>query len=217
MKLLPVILIVLAVSLAARSQDDLHTRRGQEVRAIVEGFGPKATKVTLLTRELIVFRGKVIKVRERSLDLKFSGRVITIAYDNVLELEGSGKFVSFVPDRAERNHGTWEDVRRIYPGTKILVVYADGKSGKGFSNSATKTHLIMVDNNGRKRVDVPSPNILAVYGLIGGYGGVKAGASKGAEGIANSRHALLGGVFAGIGALAGLVKSDGRPILVYSK
>jgi hypothetical protein len=67
-------------------------------------------------------------------------------------------------------------------------------------------------------VDVPRDRVVAVYGLVGGYGGVKKGASKGSEGLhTGSRDKLPGLVFAGVGALVGLVKSDGRPILIYSK
>ena len=76
----------------------------------------------------------------------------------------------------------------------------------------------MVDKNGRERVDVPRDQIAAVYGLMGGYGGVKAGASKGSEGIATgSRDKLPNLVATGVGALLGLAKTDGRPILMYSK
>ena len=208
-------LIVLAVPHVARPQDGRRAREAEEVRTIVRGFGSK-TKAGVLTRGLVASRGKILSSRAGSFDLKFSGRVITIAYDNVLELGGGGKFVSFVPHRAARNHGSWMDAGQIYPGTKILVFYTDGTSVKGFANSVSETHLIMVDRNGRERVDVPRESIRAVYGLIGGYGGVKAGASKGAEGMTNDRDVLLDGVFAGVGALVGLVKSDGRPILVYS-
>ena len=214
--LLTLVLFVLPV--AALSQDDIRRQQIERVRALVRSFGPGPTKVAILTRTMIATRGKIVRSRETSFDLKHNDGVTTIFYDNVLELGSEKGSISLVPDRASRNHGSWSDVGRIYPGTKILVVYNDGSTAKGFSHSITETVLIMVDKNGRERVDVPRDRIQAFYGLIGGYGGVKAGASKGAEGIhTGSRDKLPNLVATGVGALIGLAKSDGRPILIYSR
>ena len=210
-------LILFVTPFAAWSQDDVRQQQAERLRALVQSFGPKPTKVTVLTKAMIVTRGKIVRSRETSFDLKHNGGVTTIFYSGVLELGSKKGSVSFVPDRAARNHGDWKDIGLIYAGTKILVVYADGNSMRGFANSVSETSLIMVDEKGRTRVDVPREKILGVYGFVGGYGGVKAGASKGAEGMTNDRDVLLDGVFAGIGALVGMAKSDGRPILVYSR
>lgn len=210
-------LVLFLMPVTASSQDDVHRQQGEQVHSLVRSFGPRPTKVAILTKTMIVIRGKIVRSRGPSFDLKHNDAVTTIFYDNVLEL-GSGKgSVSFVVDRATRNHGRWEDVGRIYPGTKILIAYSDGKTGRGFSHSVSETHLIMFDKNGRERVDVPLEKVRTVYALIGGYGGVKAGASKGAEGMTNDRDVLLDGIFVGVGALVGMAKSDGRPILIYSR
>jgi hypothetical protein len=59
---------------------------------------------------------------------------------------------------------------------------------------------------------------VSTYALLGGYGGVKKGASKGAETLhIGGRDKIPGLVATGVGALLGLIKSDGRPILIYSK
>ena len=103
-------------------------------------------------------------------------------------------------------------------GAAAWTTLFDGKSLKGFSNSATESALVIVDANGRERIDIPRDRVVAFYGLLGGYGGVKKGASKGAEALhTGSRDKLPGLVFAGVGALVGLAKSDGRPVLIYSK
>jgi hypothetical protein len=210
------ILVLFATPFAVWSQDDAR-QQVEKLRTLVQSFGPRPTKVAILGRTLIVTRGKIVRSREASFDLKHNGGVTTIFYENVLELGSAKGSISFVPDRATRNHGSWIDIGRIYPGTKVLLIYGDGTSARGFSHSITETHLVMFDKNGRERVDVHRDKIAAFYGLVGGYGGVKAGASKGAEGMTNDRDVLLDGVFAGIGALVGLAKSDGRPILIYSK
>jgi hypothetical protein len=200
------------------AQDDIRAKQAAQVRNVVQGLGQKQTRASVLTRSLVFKKGKVVQTRDESFDLRVrKGVVPTISYADVLELDAGGKFVSFIPERTARNHGRWEDVGVIYPGTRILVIYPDGKSTKGFSNSVTKANLVMVDENGRQRVEIDRDNVLAVYGLVGGYGGVKKGAAKGVEAMNSSRDKLLGGVFVGIGALLGLAKSDGTPILIYSK
>ena len=184
---------------------------------MIEAFGPKPTKVTLLSRRLIVAKGKIIRSRPGTFDMKVNGRVTTVPYAAVLEMQGGGQSISFVPASDARNYGYWHDVGSIYPASRILVLTTDGKLVKGFSNSITETLLVMIDEKGRERVEIPRDKILAVYGLMGGYGGVKAGASKGAEGMHTGSQPLLSGLFAGVGALVGLAKSDGRPVLVYSR
>jgi hypothetical protein len=216
-KVLLTILIFL-LPLAVSSQNDIRSEHADEVRRMVESFSEKPTRVTLLSRSMIVAKGKIIRSRSGSFDLRINGRVTTVPYAAVLEMHGGGRTISFVPDNETRSYGEWEDLGHIYAATRILVLTSDATHVKGFSNSITDARLIMIDQKGRERVEVPREKIIAVYGLIGGYGGVKAGASKGAEGLhTGSRDKLLGGVFAGVGALIGLVKSDGRPILVYSK
>ncbi|MEP7148084.1 MAG: hypothetical protein ABI857_04310 [Acidobacteriota bacterium] len=213
------IMIALALSpLEVMCQVDERSRQAEKVRNVVEGYGQKPTKVTLLARRIIVAKGKIIRFRDGSFDLKIRRRVVTtVPYDSVLEMSGGGTSLSFVPASSARNYGSWEDVGGVYPNSKILIVRKDGKSVKGFSNSITEDRLIMIDEKGRERVEVPREEILAFYGLVGGYGGVKAGASKGAEGMTTGRDHLLDGIFAGLGALVGLAKSEGRPVLIYSK
>lgn len=209
--------LLAALPLQAWAQNDHVADQAARVRTVVRAFGQEKTNVTLLTRSLIVVKGKIVRSREDSFDIK-TGKVLnTFPYTYLLEMEGGGAYISFVPERAVRGHGAWGDVGRVYPGTKILVVLADGRSVKGFSNSISETDLIMIDEKGRKRSDIPRDQIASVYGLIGGYGGVKKGASTGAKAMNSGRDKLPGMVFAGVGALVGLAKSDGRPILIYSK
>jgi hypothetical protein len=206
------------VAFQADAQDDLRSQQAQAVRAIVESLEPKRAKVTLLSRRLIGVKGKIVRSRADSFDLKVRGRVTTVPYLAVLEMLGGGRSISFVPADDSPNHGAWADIGNIYPATRIVVLLSNGKSVKGFSNSITETKLVMVDEKGRERVELPREQIACVYGLIGGYGGVKSGASKGVEQTtASGRDKLPGLVYTGISALTGLAKSDGRPILVYSK
>jgi len=175
-------------------------------------------KAKVLTRRLVTHSGKIVSVYPDSFNLKVKKKIYsTISYNDVLELSVDDQHVSIVPEETTKSHGAWEDIGRVFPGTRIAIVLDDGKTIKGFANSSTASSLVIVDDDGRERIDIPRNRVVAFYGLIGGYGGVKKGASKGVEGSTNRSDQLLTGVFAGVGALAGLVKSDGRPILIYSK
>ena len=216
MKKLLLITLILILAPELFSQEDRAGQAGK-VKSLVADFGKTRPKLTVLTRDLIVVRGKISGVGSDYFGIKLprGGRVIP--YSAVLEMSGGGQGISFVPNPGTGGYGSWSDAGSIFAGTRILVAFADGTSARGFSNSATATHLIMIDENGRQRVDVPREKIVAVYGLIGGYGGVKKGASEGAEAMHAGRDKLLGGILTGVGALVGLAKSDGRPILIYSK
>lgn len=186
------------------------------VRTIVKNLAP-GTRVTFLTRPLIVTSGKVLNSRPDSFDLRSGKRILLVKYINVLEIKGGGWAYSSIPADHAKPFGLWDDIDLIYPGTKILVLLENGRAHIGFANSATAEHLVMLEREKKERFDIRREDIKAVYGLIGGYGGVKAGGSKGAEAMHAGRDKLLGGVMAGVGALMGLAKSEGRPVLVFSK
>ena len=77
----------------------------------------------------------------------------------------------------------------------------------------------MIDNKTNSRLDVPRDNVAAYFGLIGGRTDARAGAAKGSEGLLQpGGDPILGGIGAALGAIIGaLTKSDGRPILIYSR
>lgn len=205
-----------ALSVPAFSQTGMSAQ-ADAVRSLTGELSKRSSKASVLTRALVFRSGKVIKSTSEWFDLKSGKHTVTIKHDDVLEMSGGGKSLSFVPDAPQQHHGTWEDVGHIYPNTKIVIILTDGKAVKAFANSATPTRLVVIERERYERWEVERDRVEAVYGLIGGYGGVKANASKGAEAMNASRDKLLGGILTGAAALAGLVKSDGRPILVYSK
>jgi hypothetical protein len=183
----------------------------------IQKLATRSAKATILTRRLVVYSGKIVAADEESFFLKVHNRSSPLKYADVLEFSGGGEEMSLAPELTTKPHGVWDDVNRIFPGTKILIVTVDGKNIQGLANSATAETLIFIERDHHERMDLARNRVAAVYGLVGGYGGVKKGASKGAEGMKSGRNQILDGVFAGVGALAGLAKSEGRPILVYSR
>jgi hypothetical protein len=191
----------------------------QSVRTFIRECAPARKKVNVLFRSLVESDGRLVKFDADSFYLKKGRKYFRSFYQDVLEIHGCGKAVSFVPDPSARPHGSWSDVNRVYAGTKILVILTDGRSVEGFSNSATNSHLIIIDRKTDSRLDLPKERVAAFFGLVGGRRGAKAGASKGSEGLLQpGGDPILGGAGAAIGAIIGaLTKSDGRPLLIYSK
>ncbi len=189
----------------------------ESVRSVIRELVTRSGKVRLLTRKLVAYSGKVIAADEHSFDLKIRKNTSTMKYEDVLELSAGDRHLSFVPEVTEPGHGLWDDVNRVFPGTKIIIVTDDGGVIKGLSNSTTPEIVIFIERERHERMDIARDRVVAVYGLVGGYGGVKKGASKGAEAMHTGRDKLLGGMLTGVRALIGLAKSDGRPILIYSK
>lgn len=210
------ILSILVLPLSTFGQDD-RAQSADKVRSLAIKLAARSGKATVLTRRLVVYSGKIVAADEESFFLKVKKRTSPLKYADVLEFSGGGEQLSLVPELTKKSHGAWDDVNKVFPGTKIVVVMDDDKVIKGLSNSATSEIVIFIERGRHERMDVARNRVVAFYGLVGGYGGVKKGASKGSEGMTTGRDQLLDGVFAGVGALIGLVKSDGRPILIYSK
>lgn len=189
------------------------------VRDLVSECAPARPKVSVLFRSLVASEGRLVKFDADSFYLKKNRRYYRSFYRDVLEFRSGSKFVSNIPAPSARGHGSWSDINQVYGGTRILVILTDGKTVEGFSNSATDSHLIIIERKTHTRLDLPRDRVAAFFGLVGGRGGAKAGAAKGSDGLLEpGGDLLLGGAGAGIGAIVGaLAKSDGRPILIYSR
>ena len=191
----------------------------KQVKTLIRDGVSGHKKATILFRSLVASEGRLEKFDSDSFYVKRGRKYFRSFYKDVLEISTSGKTVSLVPDPITRPYGSWSGIGQVFAGTKILVVLNDGRSVKGFSNSATDTHLVMIDNKTDARLDLPKERVAAFIALLGGFRGAKQGAAKGSEGLLQpGGDAILGGAGAGIGALLGaLMKSDGRPILIYSR
>ena len=201
---------------AVLSQDRLD-KEIKNVKAVVGECAQERRKTTVLLRSLAYAKGQLFHFDDDLFYLTTGKLDRRLSYKDVLEIKCGDSSGSNIPDPTEKPYGKWEDIGRVFAGTRIVVLLDDGKAVKGFANSSTTSGLVIVDDDGRERVDIPRTRVVSFYGLLGGYGGVKKGASKGAEGMATGSDPILSGAFAGVGALLGLIKSDGHPILIYSK
>ena len=189
------------------------------VKNLVDQCGPAKGKADILTRSLVKAKGKIAKFDADSLYFKRERKYFRILHRDILEIECQGKSVSNAADPLTRPYGDWRDINEVYAATKIAVVLTDGTTVKGRSNSATDTHVIIFDPQTNTRRDIPKDQVAALFGLIGGNPGARTGAAKASEGMLYAGgDAVLGLAAAGIGAIVGaLMKSDGRPVLVYSR
>jgi hypothetical protein len=214
-----VLLALFAVGVQIGLSQSSRDRETQAVKTFIAENASRRPKVNVLFRSLVSSEGKLAKLDEDSFYLKKGRKYFRSFYRDVLEMRAGKKFVSNVHAPSTPSNGSWNDINQIYPATRVLVVLTDGRIVKGFSNSATDSHLIMIDNKTDIRLDVPKEKVAALFGLIGASGGIKSGAAKGSEGLLQpGGDPIVGGVGAVIGAIIGaLTKSDGRPILVYSR
>ena len=103
-----------------------------------------------------------------------------------------------------------------FGGTKVLVMLADGRHIRGFSNSITDTHLVMLDSEAKRRLDIPRDQISAFVGFTLSRGGAKKGALRAANEL--HRAPILGALGMGIGAIVGaLTKVERGAVLIYSR
>lgn len=189
------------------------------VKNLVYECGPSMPKATLLTRSLVKAEGKLAKFDADSLYIRRDRKYFRTLYRDVLEIECRDKSVSNVPDPLTRPFGEWKEINQVYAATKIAVVLTDGTIVKGRSNTATDSHLVIFDPQTNTRRDIPREQVAVLFALIGGNAGARSGAAKASESMLNvGGDAIMTVAAAGIGAIVGaLMKSDGRPILVYSR
>jgi hypothetical protein len=214
-----ILLLLFAICVQVDLSQDLRERETLAVKKFIGENAATRPKVSVLFRSLVSSEGKLTKFDEDSFYLKKGRKYFRSFYRDVLEIRSGDKFLSNTHDPSTPSHGAWSDINQIYPATRILVVLTDGRIIKGFSNSATASQLIMIDNKTDIRLDVPKDQVAALFGLIGGNGGIRSGAAKGSEGLLQpGGDPIVGGIGAVIGAIIGaLTKSDGRPVLVYSR
>lgn len=217
-RFIAVVFLLSCVPQIALSQDRLDTEI-RNVKAVVSECAQERRKSTVLLRSLAYAKGRLFHFDDDSLYLTTGKLDRRLLYKDVLEIRCGDPSVSNIPDPSAKPYGKWEDIGRVFAGTRIVLLLDDGKAVKGFSNSATAAGMVIVDEKGRERVDIPRDRLVSVHALLGGSGGVKKNAGKASEGInTGSREgALLAPAYVGIAALLGLVKSDGNPILIYSK
>ncbi len=212
--------LVIAAPVSAQSDRQNHTAL---ITTALNSDNAKKADVELLLRSLVQLKGRVLIAKEDSFDFRFKTKGGTktsksINYDDVVYLKHKDKVISSIPSFDASPFGYWDDIKQIYPGTRIVVMLEGNRTFEGWSNSAIGDKLIVLNEKADKTVEIERKDVVAFYGMLGGYGGVKKNASKATEGMSSSGgNQLVGGALVGVAALLGMIKSDGRPILIYSK
>jgi hypothetical protein len=216
-----IIITVLLFSAAGTFAQGDHADHTKRVKSSISRLSAKNKNVALLLRSLLEFRGKVASFSDDEFELGFKnkeGKKLrkSIAYSDVLALDGGGEQLSQIPAVTKKPHGNWHDIGMVFSGTKILVTLNDGRYIKGYSNSITDTHLVLLDRDSARRLDLPREQISAYVAFTLSRGGAKKGAKWSAKEL--GREPVLGAIGVGIGAIVGaLTKVEGRPILIYSQ
>jgi hypothetical protein len=193
----------------------------EQVKASISRLSSNRKSVSLLLRSLLEFRGKVVSLSDDEFGLRFKnkeGKTLrkSIDYSEVLALNGGGERLSQIPAVTRKPHGTWDDIGKVFSGTKILIALKDGRHIKGYSNSVNDTHLVLLDRESEQRLDLPRDQVAAFVAFTLSRGGAKKGAKWAAKEL--GREPILGALGMGVGALVGaLTKAGEQPILIYSR
>ena len=192
-----------------------------QVKASISRLSSNRKNVSLLLKSLLEFRGKIVSLSDDEFGLRFKnkeGRTLrkSIAYSEVLALSGGGERLSQIASVSKKPHGNWQDIGKVFSGTKILIILNDGRHIKGYSNSVNDTHVVLLDRESEQRLDVRREQISGFVAFTLSRGGAKKGAKWAAKEMGS--HPILGGLGIGLGALVGaLTKVGEQPILIYSR
>ena len=219
-RFLSVCTVLLVCSISTFAQFDPADPE-EQVKASISRLNSNKKTLTLLLNNLLEFRGKVVDVTDKEFVLRFRNKERktirkTIAYSEVLALNGGGEKFSLIPAVTKRPHGNWHDIGKVFSGTKIVVALNDGRHVRGYSNSVNDTHLILLDRESKQRLDLPREGVTGFVAFTSSRGGAK----KGAKWAAKELHQapILGAFGVGIGAIVGaLTKVEGQPVLIYSR
>lgn len=220
MKYLKIVAVLFCFAGALPAQDE-PTVHAAKIQAAISRLNAKNKNVDLVLKNLLDLRGKVVSSSDDGFNLRYKnkdGRRLrtSILYSNVLALKGDGELVSLIPVVTKKPHGNWEDIGKVFSGTKILVSLTDGRYIKGYSNSVNDTHLVLLDRETKERLDLPRHQVAAFVGFTLSRGGAKAGSKWAAKEL--HKAPILGVLGVGIGAIVGaLTKVEGNAVLIYSR
>jgi hypothetical protein len=162
----------------------------------------KKPDVEVVTRDLRELKGKIIGVYEdnfvievkqpkkRSITIISIGNVppnrkppINIRYRDVLQIEGKGALLSFVPDPKLTRFSEWNAIPTVGVGAMLQVHTKDGKKIHGVFTTRANDRLRLMQGN--TQTEIQKEDIVRVYQLAGDLDGLAAklfgGGRRGAE------------------------------------
>ena len=239
-----VIIVLLPASLFA--QDIGREAQADLVKTAVERIAASGDRrVRIVLRDLRPMAGKIARVRSHSVDLepvRQKKALITIGpkrrkdsparnilFRDVLQLEGDGLAMSFIPHPKKPNHGSWDELREIGVGEFLQVELLDGSRRHGVFASVDDTHITVV--RGDKYIRLDRNEVVRLFRVAGATKSLASKLAKGAKAGAKVSDELFPiydpqaianpaalGLGAGIGALLYLIpRGSATRVLVYSQ
>ena len=204
-------------------------------------------EIELVTRDLREIKGKVSAVGATAFKLepiRSKSALITLStkrrknqvppppliyFKDVLQLEGDGLTISFVPDPNKVPHGSWAELREIAVGEFLQIHLKDGTKRHGVFRNTDDTSVTVVRGNNTVRLE--RQDVARLYRVGGDTRGLAAKLAKGGQAGAKVTDAILPindpraianpaalGLGAGIGALLYLLpKRSVKRVLVHSQ
>jgi hypothetical protein len=235
----------------AAQQPDGSGRNEQIKQAVGIIAVAKKPNVEIVTRDLRELQGKIVGVykddfvievkqpKKRSITIIKIGNVpsnskppVTIKYRDVLQIEGKGALLSFVPDPKLTPYSEWNAIPAVGVGAMLQVHTKDGKKTHGVFTTWANDRLRLMQGNAQ--TEIQKEEIVRIYQLAGDLDGLASklfgGGRRGAE-VADSILPILDaaaranplglalGAAIGVGAVAVmhvLPKGGVKRVLVYA-
>lgn len=198
-------------------------------------------KVEVVLRDLREVEGKLVGLYQDSFVLKPKGKnalvsvtigskaaskkPVVIKYKDVLQMEGKGILLSFVPDPKRSPFSVWDDVRELGVGEVVHVEMLDGKRYGGAFLKASHDSVSMMRGNSQR--DFEKKSVARVYRVRGGSSArLSDAATKGTDitddilpiGDPSARaHPAALAIGAGIATLIFMLPKGTKRVLVYAQ
>lgn len=199
---LPLTLMAAFCLSAAGQQADRAVETEQIKKAVGIIAAGKKPNVEIVTRDLREIGGKIIAVYEdtfvidpkhpkkRSITIVSIGNApsdrkppVTIKYRDVLQIDGKGATLSFVPDPKLTPFSEWNSIPMVGVGAMLQVQTKDGKKTHGVFTTWSDDGIRLMQGNAQK--EIAKDNIVRIYQLAGDLDGLAAklfgGGQRGVE------------------------------------
>ena len=186
MKYLVCITLIAFLCAGISAQTSNRADEADAMRKVVETItaAQKKPKIDIVLRDLREINGKIIRVyddsfvveikqpKKRSITVISIGTVpsnpkplVTIKYRDVLQIEGKGGVLSFVPDPKKTPYSEWNAIPTVGVGTLLQVHTKDGEITNGVFTTWADDRITLTQNN--SQTEIAKDDIVRIYQLVG--------------------------------------------------
>jgi len=186
MKYLLCITLIALLCVGISAQTASRTDEADTMKRAVDFItaSKKRPSVDIVLRDMREINGKIVRVYDDSFAVEFKeysrhitkvviiGSVhynpkpqILIRYSDVLQIEGKGVVLSFVPDPKLTPYSEWDAIHELGAGALLQVHTKDGKKVHGVFATSAGDRINLIQGN--KQTEIARDDIVRIYQLAG--------------------------------------------------